>query len=63
MPPTLGSFEKGCPTIKVHIGGALPSISPVEFSAIVDTGFSGFIAMPLIQAFPPGVGPIRHIPV
>lgn len=50
-----GFFKDGCPLVRVHIGGASPDAHSVQFAAIVDTGFSGFVAMPLIQAFPLGL--------
>jgi predicted aspartyl protease len=55
MPLWTGSFNKsGSPTIKVTIAGPLPG-SGQEFEAIVDTGFTGFVSMPIVQAFPLGL--------
>jgi predicted aspartyl protease len=49
-----GYFDKsGSPAIKVMIHG--PFAKPVEFDAILDTGFTGFIAMPLLKALPLGL--------
>ena len=58
MPAALiwnGSLNKqGSPIIKLHIGGVLPDSSQ-EFDGIVDTGFTGFLAMPMVKAFPLGL--------
>jgi predicted aspartyl protease len=49
-----GYFDKsGSPALKVKISG--PFAQPVEFDAILDTGFTGFICMPLIRALPLGL--------
>ena len=49
-----GFFDKsGSPALKVKISG--PFGNGVEFDAILDTGFTGFIAMPLIRALPLGL--------
>ena len=55
MPTWTGSFNKaGSPTIKFQLGGPLPN-SEQEFEGIVDTGFTGFVSMPIVQAFPLGL--------
>lgn len=49
-------FPQGSsPIIKVKLCGILNKKDPVEMDAIVDTGFTGFIAMPMLQAFPLGL--------
>lgn len=55
MPTWIGYFNKaGAPAIKIGISGVLQR-KPTEFEATVDTGFSGFLSMPLLQAFPIGL--------
>lgn len=55
MPSWTGSFNKsGSPTIKFKLGGPLPD-SAQEFEGIVDTGFTGFVSMPIVKAFPLGL--------
>ena len=53
MPPvTIGYFDKsGNAVIKIVIRGAYQAFSR-EFEAIIDTGFTGFISLPLTAAFP-----------
>lgn len=55
MAITIGSTGKsGSPVIKVEIAGAFPN-SAREFEATVDTGFTGFISMPIMSALPLGL--------
>jgi predicted aspartyl protease len=50
----IGSFNKaGSPTIEIGVHG--PFTQPTIFTAIVDTGFSGFLLLPLLEAFPIGL--------
>ena len=52
MAQTTGRINFGCPTVKLTIGG---SRTRLEFEAIVDTGFSGFILLPITSAVPLGL--------
>ena len=49
-----GSIVGGTPSLKIKLQGVF-SKDPAEFVGIVDTGFSGFISIPIIQAFPLGL--------
>lgn len=43
------------PCVKIRLSGAFSGEDAPAFDAIVDTGFTGFVAMPLIRAFPLGL--------
>jgi predicted aspartyl protease len=52
---TAGFFDPdGNPSVAISLSG-LRNSQPVNFTAIVDTGFSGFVSMPLVEAFPLGL--------
>lgn len=49
-----GSFDSaGCPTIDIEISGPLGHRH--AFTAMMDTGFSGFLLLPILSAFPVGL--------
>ena len=55
MPTWTGSFNKaGSPTFNFKLGGPIKG-SEQEFEGIIDTGFSGFVSMPIVKAFPLGL--------
>jgi predicted aspartyl protease len=48
-----GAFdEAGSPTIKIRVGGDLGSR---DYAATIDTGFTGFVALPLVEMIPLGL--------
>jgi len=52
-----GSFNQvGSPTIEIQVSGPLQQFH--TFTAMVDTGFTGFLLLPIVSAFP--VGLILH---
>src|SRR5574341_552763 len=52
MPTWTGFFtNQKSPALKVKIYGAWEQVAQ-EFDAIIDTGFTGFVSMPLTWAFP-----------
>jgi predicted aspartyl protease len=49
-----GSFNSsGSPTVEISVSG--PLTNPTAFTAIMDTGFTGFLLLPILQAFPVGL--------
>jgi predicted aspartyl protease len=49
-----GSFNNsGSPVIDIAVSG--PVTKPTKFTAMVDTGFSGFLLLPILEAFPVGL--------
>lgn len=55
MPAQVGYINSsGRPAIKISLFGAYPQLR-TEFEAVIDTGFTGFVSMPLLQAFPLGL--------
>jgi predicted aspartyl protease len=47
-----GAFDDaGSPTVKIRVGGELGAL---DYIAIVDTGFTGFVALPLVEMIPLG---------
>jgi len=55
MPDQRGSLDRsGSPVITIKIAGIFKG-GVQEFNAVLDTGFTGFISMPLFKAFPLGL--------
>lgn len=54
MPSSIGSFVKSGPAIKINISGFAPALGQ-DFEAVIDTGYTGFLSMPLVKAFPLGL--------
>jgi predicted aspartyl protease len=53
-PLWIGFFSKsGSPALKIKLSG--PFGDGLEFEGILDTGFTGFISMPLLSALPLGL--------
>jgi len=51
----IGSLNKlGCPVVDIEVSGPLPN-SQQTFTALIDTGFSGFLSLPMLKAFPLGL--------
>ncbi len=52
MTSGVGHFDKlGNPCLKFHLCGVAHDLPGLEFEGIIDTGFSGFIQLPLQHAF------------
>lgn len=49
----LGSFENDQPRIEIEVRGA--NGSPKRLTALVDSGFNGYLTLPYIEAFPLGL--------
>ena len=55
MPTWTGYFNStGAPAIKILLSGVIQK-NRTEFEALIDTGFSGFISIPILDAFPLGL--------
>ena len=55
MPTWTGFFDKsGSPAVKIFLYGVSHQLKK-ELDVVIDTGFTGFLSMPLIQAFPFGL--------
>ncbi len=51
-----GTFSaSGSPVVEIEVSGPLKNLNPAKFTAIVDTGFSGFLLLPILSAFPIGL--------
>ena len=50
-PVQIGYLDKnGHPTVKIKVHGIV-SGAQQEFEAMIDTGFTGFLLMPIVSAF------------
>lgn len=55
MSALIGYFDKsGNPSVRISVSGMFAG-GKKEFEAIIDTGFTGFLQMPLVEAFPLGL--------
>ena len=55
MSALIGSFDKiGNPIVTISVCGVFTG-GKKEFEAVIDTGFTGFLQMPLFEAFPLGL--------
>jgi predicted aspartyl protease len=55
MSALTGSFDKiGNPIVTISVRGVFTG-GKKEFEAVIDTGFTGFLQMPLFEAFPLGL--------
>ncbi|MFQ5927024.1 MAG: hypothetical protein ACE5MH_06270 [Terriglobia bacterium] len=55
MPTWTGYFsDAGDPVVRISISGPFRRLAK-EFEVTIDTGFSGFLSIPLLQAFPLGL--------
>ena len=53
-PMLVGFFAKdGSPAIRIRVSG--PVTDGLEFEAVIDTGFTGFLSIPIVKAFPLGL--------
>lgn len=55
MPLQFGYLDNnGHPRLKIHVSGSSPGAS-LEVDALIDTGFTGFLMLPIAQAIPLGM--------
>src|SRR5579872_7183683 len=55
MPVQVGYLDNnGHPRLKIHVSGSNPGTS-LEVDALIDTGFTGFLMLPVAQAIPLGM--------
>jgi len=55
MPLQTGSLDNaGHPVINIEVYGVVPQLKR-EFEAMIDTGFTGFLMLPIVDAFPLGL--------